>query len=138
MEPATNDTLIQLYRLAADAVVIAHLVFILFVFLGGLTLFRWPRLVWVHIPAALWGGIVEFTGAPCPLTPLENLFRRAGNAESYSGGFVDHYIVPIVYPPGLTREVQWVLGGLILAINIAVYYRLLTRKRKLESSTHET
>ena len=127
----------MIYRMAADGVVIVHLGFILFVFLGGLTLFRWPRLVWVHIPAAIWGGIVEFAGAPCPLTPLENQLRAAGNAEGYSGGFIDHYIVPIVYPPGLTREIQVVLGGLILVINIVIYFRFLTRPRKAETKPDE-
>lgn len=126
-----------IYRIAADCIVVVHLGFILFVFLGGLTLFRWPRLVWFHIPAALWGGIVEFTGAPCPLTPLENFLRRAGNAASYSGGFVDHYIVPIVYPPGLTRSIQLVLGGLILAVNITVYWKFISRKRKREGAADE-
>jgi hypothetical protein len=123
-----------LCRLAADGVVVLHLAFILFVFLGGLTLFRWPRLVWIHVPAALWGGLVEFTGAPCPLTPLENLLRRAGNDPGYGGGFVDHYIVPIVYPPGLTRDTQLVLGGLILAINLVIYYRLIRRRHLGEGS----
>jgi hypothetical protein len=127
-----------LCRLAADGVVVVHLAFILFVFLGGLTLFRWPRLVWIHVPAALWGGIVEFTGAPCPLTPLENFLRRAGNDPGYGGGFVDHYIVPIVYPPGLTRDIQLVLGGLILAINLVIYYRLIRRKMKEEVADDET
>lgn len=118
------------YRIAADGVVVVHLAFILFVILGGLTLFRRPWMVWVHVPAALWGGIVELTGAPCPLTPLENHLRRAGNVQAYSGGFIDHYIMPVVYPPGLTRETQIVLGGLIVAVNAGIYYRFLARRRK--------
>lgn len=138
MESSANETLEVFCRLAADAVVVIHLGFILFVFLGGLTLFRWPRMIWAHVPAAIWGGIVELSGAPCPLTPLENMLRRAGKAESYSGGFVDHYIVPIVYPPGLTRDIQFILGGLILVINIVVYHRFLTRKKRSENSAHET
>lgn len=119
-----------IYRIAAHGVVVIHLAFILFVFLGGLTLFKWPWMIWVHVPAAVWGGLVEFTAAPCPLTPLENHLRRVGNADVYSGGFVDHYIVPIVYPPGLTRQAQVVLGVLILAINLVIYYKFLTGKRK--------
>ena len=118
------------YRIAADGVVVLHLAFILFVFLGGLTLFWRPWMVWVHVPAAVWGGIVELTGAPCPLTPLENHLRRAGNVASYSGGFVDHYIMPIVYPPGLTRETQVILGAIILAVNAVVYFKFVSRKKR--------
>jgi len=117
-------------RIAADGVVVIHLAFILFVVLGGLTLFRWPWMIWIHVPAAVWGGLVELIGAPCPLTPLENHLRQVGNAEAYSGGFIDHYIMPIIYPPGLTRETQVVLGVLILVINLVVYFKFLTRKAK--------
>ena len=123
------------YRIAADGVVVLHLCFILFVFLGGLTLFWRPWMVWVHVPVAAWGGIVELAGVPCPLTPLENHLRRAGNAEAYSGGFVDHYIMPIVYPPGLTRETQVILGVLILALNFGIYYKFVARKKKAEESS---
>ena len=123
------------YRLAADAVVVFHLLFILFVFLGGLTLFRWPRMIWVHVPAALWGGAVELFAAPCPLTPLENHLRFAGNAGTYSGGFIDHYIMPIVYPPGLTREIQVGLGVLVVAINFTLYFQFLKRKRREKAGT---
>lgn len=124
-----------IYRIAADGVVVLHLAFILFVFLGGLSLFWRPWMIWVHIPAAVWGGIVEFTGAGCPLTPLENHLRRAADLEGYSGGFIDHYIVPIVYPPGLTREIQVVLGVLILVINLAVYYKFLAGKSRARKGT---
>lgn len=117
-------------RIAAEGIVVVHLIFILFVILGGLTLFKWPWMIWVHVPAAVWGGLVELFGAPCPLTPLENHLRLAGNAEAYSGGFIDHYIMPIVYPPGLTRQTQVVLGVLILAVNFAIYFKFLTRKTK--------
>ncbi|MEN8008633.1 MAG: DUF2784 domain-containing protein [Candidatus Krumholzibacteriota bacterium] len=118
------------YRIAADGVVIIHLCFILFVFLGGLTLFWRPWMIWIHVPAALWGGMVELFGVYCPLTPLENHLRRAASAEAYSGGFVDHYIMPIVYPPGLTRETQVVLGVVILALNLTLYFIFFARKRK--------
>ena len=123
------------YRLAADGVVVIHLCFILFVFLGALTLFWRPWMIWIHVPAAVWGGLVELFGAPCPLTPMENLLRRAGNADAYSGGFIDHYIMPIVYPPGLTRETQVVLGVLILVLNFAIYFKFLTRKRAAKESS---
>ena len=122
------------YSMAADGVVVIHLGFILFVFLGALTLFRWPWMIWIHVPAAVWGGLVELLGAPCPLTPLENHLRRAGNAEAYGGGFIDHYIMPIVYPPGLTRETQVVLGVFILVLNFAIYYKFVTRKREARES----
>ncbi len=119
-----------LSRIAAEGIVVVHLIFILFVILGGLALFKWPWMIWVHVPAAVWGGLVELVGAPCPLTPLENHLRQSGNAEAYSGGFIDHYIMPIVYPPGLTRQTQVVLGVLILAVNFAIYFKFLTRKSK--------
>jgi len=117
------------FRMAADGIVVVHLCFILFVILGALTLYWRPWMIWIHVPAAVWGGLVELFGAPCPLTPLENHLRRTGNAEAYGGGFIDHYIMPIVYPPGLTREIQVVLGMMILAVNFAVYFRFFTRKR---------
>jgi len=123
------------FRIAADGMVVIHLAFILFVILGGLTLFKWPWMIWVHVPAAVWGGLVELFGAPCPLTPLENYLRRAGQTEAYSGGFIDHYIMPIVYPPGLTRQTQVVLGVVILAVNFAIYFKFLTRKAKAGEQT---
>lgn len=123
------------YRIAAEAVVVVHLGFILFVILGGLTLFRWPRMIWIHVPTAVWGALVELVGAPCPLTPLENRLRTAGNAEAYGGGFIDHYIMPIVYPPGLTREIQVVLGVVVLAVNFFIYFKLLTRRRRRKART---
>ena len=123
------------FRIAADGLVVIHLVFILFVIMGGLMLFRWPWMIWIHVPTAVWGGLVELFGAPCPLTPLENHLRQAGHAEAYSGGFIDHYIMPIVYPPGLTRQTQVVLGVLILVINFAIYFRFLTRKAKTREQT---
>ena len=124
-----------LSRIAAEGIVVVHLIFILFVILGGLALFKWPWMIWVHVPAAVWGGLVELVGAPCPLTPLENHLRQAGNADAYSGGFIDHYIMPIVYPPGLTRQTQVVLGVLILAVNFAIYFKFLTRKTKAAKET---
>lgn len=123
------------FRIAAETLVVIHLGFILFVILGGLTLFRWPRLIWIHLPAFVWGALVELVGAPCPLTPLENRLRIAGNAEAYGGGFIDHYIMPIVYPPGLTREIQVVLGAVVLAVNFFIYFKLLTRNRQRKAQT---
>jgi len=111
----------MLFRILADAVVVLHLAFILFAVLGGLLVLRWPRVIWAHLPAAVWGAAVEFCGWICPLTPLENQLRRAGGALAYSGGFVERYVVPIVYPAELTRELQWFLGCAVVGINAAIY-----------------
>jgi Protein of Unknown function (DUF2784) len=118
----------MLYRIAADGVVLLHLAFIVFVMIGGLAVLRWRRLAWLHVPAVLWGMLVEFTGWLCPLTPLENRLRAAGGDAGYAGSFVDQYIVPIIYPAGLTRGMQIALGVIIVAINAAVYAVLLRRR----------
>lgn len=108
-------------RLVADLLTLLHAGFVLFVVLGGLLVLRWPRAAWVHLPAAAWGTWVEWAGRVCPLTPLENHFRRLAGQTGYAGGFVEHYVIPVLYPAGLTRNLQWVLGGLVVAINLAVY-----------------
>lgn len=107
--------------LAADALVVLHLVFILFVVLGGLLVFRWPRLAWVHVPAFAWGAIIEFNNWICPLTPLEQRLRVAAGEGAYGGGFVEHYLLPLIYPEGLTPEIQLGLGLFVLAVNVVVY-----------------
>ena len=94
----------MIYRALADLVLVVHLGFVLFVVLGGLLVVRWPWLAWLHVPAAVWGVLIEFMGWICPLTPLENSFRVAGGGAGYSGGFIEHYIRPILYPAGLTRR----------------------------------
>jgi hypothetical protein len=114
----------------ADLVVALHFAFVLFVVLGGLLVLRWPRLAYVHVPAAIWGVLIEFAGWVCPLTPLENSLRvRAGEA-GYEGSFVEHYILPMLYPSALTRNVQFLLGALVLALNLAIYAYLLRRTRR--------
>jgi hypothetical protein len=118
-----------LYRLAADAVMVFHLAFVTFVVLGGILVWRWPRLAWVHLPVALWGALVELTGVICPLTPLEKWLRVQAGLAAYSGGFIAHYITPLLYPAGLTREVQLVLGALVVTLNLAVYARWFRRRR---------
>jgi hypothetical protein len=110
-----------LYRLLADATLVLHLAFVLFVALGGLLVLRWPRLAWVHLPAAIWGGLIELTGWICPLTPLENMLRRLGGEAGYAGGFIDHYIIALIYPDGLTRSVQIALGATVFVVNTAIY-----------------
>ena len=117
----------MLYRLAADAVVLFHLGFILFALLGGLLVLRWPRLAWLHVPAAVWGMAVEFLHLYCPLTPLENHFRALAGDQGYSGGFIEHYLIPLIYPAGLTPGIQLWLGSLVLLINLWVYGYLARR-----------
>lgn len=116
------------FRLLADAVLLLHLAFILFVLFGGLLLFRSPRLVWLHLPAAAWGAAIEFTGWICPLTPLENHFRALGGQAPYAESFVERYLVPLVYPASLNRGMQLLLGIGCLAVN-ALIYSLLMRKK---------
>ena len=117
-----------LVRLTADAVALLHLAFVLFVVFGGLLVWRWPRLAWLHLPAAAWGALIEFAGWMCPLTPLENYLRQVIGQAGYAGGFIDHYLWPLLYPTGLTREWQWVLGGAVIALNGAGYGLLLRRR----------
>jgi hypothetical protein len=117
------------YGVFADAVLVAHFGFVLFVVLGGLLALKWPRAAWFHVPAAAWGVAIEFFGWICPLTPLENDLRaRAGRAE-YEGDFVARYLLPVIYPEGLTRDTQFVLGGFALALNLAIYAIVLRRRR---------
>ena len=117
----------MIYRALADLVLVVHLTFVLFVVLGGLLVLRWPRAAWLHIPAAIWGVLIEYTGWICPLTPLENSFRARGGEMGYSGGFIEHYIQPVLYPAGLTRGTQIALGSFVLLLNLGAYGILLTR-----------
>jgi hypothetical protein len=107
--------------LAADALVLLHALFVVFVVAGAALLWRWPRLAWLHAPAALWGVFVEWSGAACPLTPLENHLRARAGEAGYRGGFVEHYVLPWLYPLGLTADVQLVLGALVVAVNVLLY-----------------
>ena len=112
------------YHLAASAVAVLHFAFILFVVLGGLLVLKWPRLMWIHLPAAVWGMLVELAGWYCPLTHWENRLLEAAGRAGYEGGFVNHYLMPLIYPPGLTRGMEILLGVLVLAINLGVYVRV--------------
>ena len=117
------------YAFLADLVVITHMAFVLFVVLGWLLLFRWPRVAWIHVPMAAWGVFTEFAGIICPLTPLENSLRVRAGGAAYAGGFVEHYLIPVLYPTELTRAMQYVLGGFALALNVFVYWRALGYRR---------
>lgn len=117
----------MIFRLLADLTVLVHLAFVLFAVLGGTLVLRWRRVAWAHLPTVLWAALIEFAGWICPLTPLENWLRRQGGALGYSGGFIEHYVIPVLYPVGLTRQVQIVLGILVLTINAAIYGWVLRR-----------
>ncbi len=121
----------MLRSIAADAVTIVHLAFIVFVVAGGLLVFRWPRLALVHLPAAGWGVFIEFTGRICPLTPLEEWLRQGSGTGPGGEGFIAHYLLPIIYPAGLTPTVQIVLGVAVIVVNVCVYGWLIAgRLRK--------
>lgn len=120
----------MLAGLAADALVVVHLAFIVFVVLGGLLVLRWPHAVWVHLPAMAWGAWVELAGWPCPLTPLEQALRERAGEGAYSGGFVEHYLLPLLYPEGWTPQLGVVLGLAVLAVNGLVYGVVMWRRRR--------
>jgi hypothetical protein len=119
-----------IYRILADLVLVLHLGFVVFVVLGGLLVLRWPAIMALHIPAAVWGVVIEFTGWLCPLTPLENWLRVRGGELGYSGGFIEHYIQPVLYPSGLTRGIQIALGTLVMLLNLTAYSIVLSRSRR--------
>ncbi len=123
----------MLFQALADLVVVVHFGFIVFALLGALLALRWPGVLWVHAPAAIWAVAIELGGWICPLTPLENRLRSAGGAAGYPGGFIEHYLLPVIYPPGLTREVQIVLGLGLLAVNALVYRAVWRRWRRRRS-----
>lgn len=118
-----------LTRFLADLVVGLHFAFVVFVVLGGLLVLRWPRVAYLHIPAAAWGALIEFAGWICPLTPLEHWLRKQAGSAPYSGGFIEHYILPVLYPAALTRDIQLLLGFLVVALNLSIYIWLFRRRR---------
>jgi hypothetical protein len=120
----------MLYRYAADAVLVLHLFFIAFVILGGLLSVWWRRVLFIHLPAAAWGVFVELTGRVCPLTSLENTLRIKAGIAGYSESFVEHYLLAIIYPDGLTREIQYFFGALVVIINVIIYLWLIYRFRQ--------
>jgi hypothetical protein len=116
------------YRAGADLVVVVHLLFICFVVGGAFLTWRWPRTVWAHVPAVIYGALVEFAGLTCPLTLLENDLRQRAGDAGYAGGFIDHYLIKVIYPPGLTRGMQIGLGVLVLLVAIIGYGGFLRRQ----------
>jgi Protein of Unknown function (DUF2784) len=112
------------YHVLATATALLHFAFIAFVIFGGLLVLRWPRLMWLHLPAAVWGVLIEFFSWYCPLTKWENHFLREAGRAGYDGGFVAHYIMPVIYPAGLTREIEIVIGAFVLILNAVIYWRV--------------
>jgi len=117
------------WRVLADTVLILHLLFVIFVVLGGWLVAWRPRLAWLHLPVVAWGIWIEFSGAICPLTPLENWLRMRGGAAGYSGGFIEHYLTSFIYPQGLTRSMQIGIGIAVIVINLAAYGMLWRWRR---------
>ncbi len=130
----------MIYHLLADLVVVIHLLFVFFVMLGGLFVLRWRFFAWIHIPAVFWAALIEFSGWICPLTPLENHLRIKGGSSGYESGFVEHYIIPLLYPAQLTRTMQIVLGLLVMVVNLVIYlwvwhrYGTKRKRNKAESA----
>src|SRR5215475_11370527 len=119
----------MLYRVLADVIVALHLAFVLFVVYGRILVLRCRPALWVHLPCAVWGVMVEVAGWTCPLTPLENWFRNLGEEAGYTSGFVEHYLLSILYPAGLTRHLQMALGFTVVVVNVSVYWRIVSRAR---------
>ena len=120
----------MIYRLLADAVVVLHIGFVIFVVVGGFLLRRWPKLIYVHVPVAIWGALIEFVGWVCPLTPLENHLRSLGGQAGYAGGFIEHYLLPVLYPHALTRNIQLLLGLLVITSNAIAYFFYFRHRAK--------
>ncbi|HEY8166114.1 MAG TPA: DUF2784 domain-containing protein [Gemmatimonadaceae bacterium] len=120
----------MIYRILADFVVAFHGAYVVFVVLGALLAFKWPKILWVHAPAAIWGILIEYAGWVCPLTPLENHLRALAGEAGYAGDFIEHYILRALYPHGLTPTVRYVLGTFALGVNVVAYTMVIKEKRK--------
>lgn len=126
------------YRILADLVVGVHALFVVFVVAGGLLALRWAWVAAAHLPAAVWGTLIEFRGWICPLTPLEQSLRASAGQAGYEGGFIEHYLLPVLYPAGLTPGVQLLLGSLVIAVNLVVYGMLLRRRTARAGASPES
>ena len=118
------------YKFLADLILLIHFSFILFIVFGGFTVLKWRRIIYYHIPAALWGAVIEISGWGCPLTPLEIELRVRAGSGFYTGSFINHYLTPIVYPPGLTQPLQYYLAAGLIIINGAAYYIIWKKLRE--------
>ena len=119
-----------MYSIVADAIIVVHFAFIIFVVVGGMLVFKWKWFIYIHVPAVIWAALIEFFRWGCPLTPLENYYRNLSGVDGYSGGFIDYYIVPVVYPSGLTPGLQFALGFFVLLINLVIYGFAVWKFRK--------
>ncbi len=119
----------MLYSLLATLVMLVHFGFVIFVVLGGLVVLRWRWVMWLHLPVAVYGAVIEFLEYVCPLTPLENYLRRRAGQQGYTGGFVEHYLLSILYPDGLTKRIQIVLGLAVIAVNVTIYWFVIRKAR---------
>lgn len=119
-----------MYNYLADLVVVLHGFFVLFVLLGGFLVLWKTRMAWAHLPAVIWAACIEFFGWICPLTPLENMLRQKAGVAGYESGFVEHYVIPLLYPAALTRKLQIGLGLLVLGLNLVIYLIILSRRQK--------
>ena len=126
----------MLAKVSADLLVIVHFAFIVFVVLGGFLVLKWKKVAILHIPCVLWGALIEFCGWICPLTPLESYFREAAGGKAYSGGFIDHYIMSLIYPTGLTRGMQISLGIIVVVVNLLVYGLVIFRRKNGRASSN--
>ena len=122
-------------RVLATLVVLIHMAFVTFVVAGGVLALRWPRVAWVHLPAALWGAVIALVGWICPLTPFENWLRVRGGATPYDTGFLEHYLLPVLYPVAMTRGLQIATGAFVVLVNALVYWRVFRRSRAGEALT---
>ena len=120
----------MIWGVLAEVVVVLHFCFVLFVLFGGALALRWPKVAWIHLPAAAWGALISFAGWICPLTPLEKWLRRQGGAAGYEGGFVEHYILPVLYPRGLTPGIQVALGVIVVLLNLLIYRHVYRQSRR--------
>lgn len=119
----------MLFQLLADAVLLLHAAFVMFAMFGGLLAVRHPKIMWLHLPALLWGVVVQWADLICPLTPLENLLRLRGGDEPYAGAFIEHYVSMVLYPDALTIELRYLIGFVLIAVNAAVYVRVMLLRK---------
>ena len=119
----------MLYQFAADFIIFLHFAFIVFVLMGGFLVFKWRWVIWLHVPAAIWGAVIVIMGWICPLTPIENMLRQAGAGDIYSASFIEHYLVPMIYPMGLSPEIFIAMGIAVIVINVIVYTILFIKRK---------